>query len=119
MRLLWLILGGLSLICGLAGIVLPLVPTVPFMILAAFCFARSSERMHDWMLAHPTFGPPIQDWRTHGAISTRGKKMATLGCVAVLLITVILGLAIKLIAVQIITLSCVMIFIWTRPTAPR
>ena len=59
MRVIWLIAGSISLGLGLLGVFLPLLPTVPFVLLAAFCFARSSERLHDWMLEHPKFGPAI------------------------------------------------------------
>ncbi len=119
MRILWATLGFLSLACGLIGVVLPLVPTVPFMLLAAFFFARSSERMSHWLTSHPTFGPAITDWQTSGAVSLHGKRMATIACAVVLATSVILGLRPGLIAVQTLTLSCVMIFLWTRPTAPR
>ncbi|EAQ02969.1 hypothetical protein OB2597_12533 [Pseudooceanicola batsensis HTCC2597] len=119
MRYLWATLGCLSLLCGFIGVVLPLIPTVPFLLLAAFFFARSSERMHSWLLSHPTFGPAITDWQTHGAVSLHAKKMATLACAAVLLISVVLGLCWQLIAIQAATLSCVMVFLWTRPTGPR
>lgn len=119
MRYLWAALGCLSLLCGFIGVVLPLIPTVPFLLLAAFFFARSSERLHNWLLSHRTFGPAIVDWQTHGAVSLRAKKMATLTCAAVLLLSVVIGLRWQLIAIQAVTLSCVMLFLWTRPTGPR
>jgi len=55
-------LGWLAFATGILGIVLPLLPTTPFMLLAAALFARSSPRFHRWLLAHPWFGPPIEDW---------------------------------------------------------
>ncbi|WP_407493878.1 YbaN family protein [Pseudooceanicola sp. MF1-13] len=118
MRYLWAGLGCLSLLCGFIGVFLPLIPTVPFILLAAFLFARSSERMHNWLMSHPTFGPSIVDWQTHGAVSRRAKKSATLACAAVLLLSVFMGLRWQLIAIQAVTLSCVMIFLWTRPNGP-
>ncbi|MEJ7934633.1 YbaN family protein [Sphingobium sp. AN558] len=75
-RHLYLIAGCLSLALGAAGILLPLLPTVPFMILAAFCFARSSPRLEAKLLDHRQFGPHIRRWRERGAISRRGKKAA-------------------------------------------
>jgi uncharacterized membrane protein YbaN (DUF454 family) len=75
-RILWLILGVLSTACGIAGVLLPLVPTTPFLLLAAFAFARSSPRLHNWLITHPQLGPPIADWRAHGAINRRAKIMA-------------------------------------------
>ena len=119
MRVIWAGLGLLSLLCGLIGVVLPLIPTVPFLLLAAFCFARSSESLHNWLLSHPQFGPSIVSWQTYGAISLRSKKMATLACALVLGLSVLLQLRWSLIAIQAVTLSCVMLFLWTRPSGPR
>jgi hypothetical protein len=75
-RLVFLSLGFASVALGAAGIVLPLLPTVPFMLLAAFCFARSSPRLEAWIVEHPRFGPHITAWRERGAISPAGKRAA-------------------------------------------
>jgi uncharacterized membrane protein YbaN (DUF454 family) len=61
-------LGWLAFATGIVGIVLPLLPTTPFMLLAAALFARSSPRFHGWLLAHPWFGPPILDWQQYRGI---------------------------------------------------
>ena len=66
----YLVAGWLSLGLGAIGAVLPLLPTVPFVILAAFCFARSSPRLEAWLVGHPVFGPHIAAWRDYGAIIT-------------------------------------------------
>jgi uncharacterized membrane protein YbaN (DUF454 family) len=76
MRLVWLLFGGLSLALGAIGAFLPLVPTVPFVLLAAFCFARGHPPFESWLLRHPTLGPHITAWRARGAISRRGKRAA-------------------------------------------
>lgn len=117
MRVLWLIGGSISLGLGLLGVFLPLLPTVPFVLLAAFCFARSSERLHDWMLEHPKFGPAIADWRDRGAISARGKWAATISIIASLILAVILDFPVKVLAVQAVALMGVSLFIWTRPNS--
>ena len=78
MRVLWAFVGGLGLVLAIIGTALPLIPTVPFLLLAAFGFARSSPRWHDWMMRHPRFGPPLRAWREHGAISRRVKIIALL-----------------------------------------
>ena len=117
MKLLWLFAGLLSLAVGFAGVVLPLVPTVPLVLLAAFCFARSSERLHNWLLEHPKFGSAISDWSTNGAISFGGKRLATVSIAAVVLVSLVLTLPVKVLAIQVATLSGVLAFIWTRPNS--
>ena len=61
---------------GVIGIFVPLLPTTPFMLLAAACFARGSRRFHDWLLANRTFGPLIHEWRRHRSIPRRTKFAA-------------------------------------------
>lgn len=75
-RLLYLALGLLAVALGGLGILLPLLPTVPFMLLAAFFFAKSSPRLEAWLLEHPGFGPHIRDWRDRRAVSRAGKRGA-------------------------------------------
>jgi len=117
MRLLWASLGLISVFLGAIGIFLPLLPTVPFMLLAAFCFARSSERLHNWLISHPAFGPPILNWQTRGAISLKGKRLATLSIVFVFAISLFSGLGVSILAIQAFVLCCVLLFLWTRPNA--
>jgi uncharacterized membrane protein YbaN (DUF454 family) len=76
-RVLWLLAGGLSLLTGIIGIFLPLLPTTPFVLLAAFCFSRGSQRWEAWLLQHPRFGPMVREWRAHRAIPLRAKQLAT------------------------------------------
>lgn len=69
--------GGLSLLAGVVGIFLPLLPTTPLVLLAAYCFSRGSQRWEAWMLAHPRFGPMVRDWRENRAVPLRAKQLAT------------------------------------------
>jgi len=68
--------GWLFILAGVAGIFLPLLPTVPFLLLAAACFARSSERFHTWLIEHNHLGPLIRDYLHDGRIPLRAKRMA-------------------------------------------
>lgn len=115
MQAAWFSLGMLSLGVGLIGIALPLVPTTPLLLLAAFCFSRSSERLYHWLLSHRRFGRVIDDWRSRGAVNPRAKRLATVAILAVLGLSLILGVGAVIVAVQAITLGCVLLFIWTRP----
>ena len=119
MRIIWAGLGCLSLLCGIIGAVLPLIPTVPFVLLAAFLFARSSPRLHDWLLHHRTFGPAIQNWQTYGAVSIQAKGWATASCLAVLTLSLVVGVKPLIIAIQGLVMIGVMLFLWTRPSGPR
>ena len=76
-RWLWWLLAYASLGLGIVGIVLPGLPTVPFVLLAAYAAARGSQRLRDWLLAHRQFGPMIRDWEREGAVSRRAKRLAS------------------------------------------
>ncbi len=70
--------GTLSLSIGVLGIFLPLLPTTVFLLIAAACYARSSDRLYDWLLAHRWFGPYIRNWREHKAIPVKSKVIILL-----------------------------------------
>jgi uncharacterized membrane protein YbaN (DUF454 family) len=70
--------GVASVAVGAVGIFLPLLPTTPFLLLAAACFVRSSERRYQWLVSHRILGPYIRNYREHGAV-TRHAKVVTLG----------------------------------------
>ncbi|HKJ25363.1 MAG TPA: YbaN family protein [Myxococcota bacterium] len=74
----WLLLaaGWLFVGLGVLGAVLPVLPTTPFLLLAAACFARSSERFYAWLLDNRVFGPLIRDWRAHRAMPRHAKRVA-------------------------------------------
>ena len=117
MKIVWLSLGLISLAIGAVGIFLPLLPTVPFLLLSAICFGRSSERLHNWLLTHPIYGPPIQNWQERGAISRRAKLLATGSILAGIVVGVAVGLSPLLLATQATVLTLTLLFIWTRPGA--
>lgn len=81
-RALWLAAGAIALLTGIVGIFLPLLPTTPFVLLAAFCFSRGSERWERWLVAHPRYGPMVRDWRANRAVPLRAKQVASLTMIA-------------------------------------
>jgi uncharacterized protein len=118
MRLFWFGFGWFNVLLGTAGIFLPLLPTTPFLLLAAWCFARSSERFHDWLTNHPRLGPPIADWRAHGAISRRAKMLAMISVAASIAISIVLGVPGWALGAQLVCLAGAACFILTRPAPP-
>ena len=120
LKFLAMVSGWTSLILGIIGIFLPLLPTTPFVLLSAYCFSRSSERLHSWLINQPHLGPIIQNWEKHGSISQDAKVTATV------LMIVLLSFSIVLLSLSILikgALICmgigVLTFIWTRPIPLR
>ena len=72
-RIFWLILGFISMVLGLIGIPVPGLPTTPFMILAAGCFAKSSQRFYDWIIDNRLFGSHVKNYREGNGIPKRSK----------------------------------------------
>lgn len=117
----WLLLGVGWLAVGLAalGAVLPLVPTVPFLLVAAWAFGRSSARLHGWLYNNRMFGPLLRDWQQHGAIPRWAKAMAVLAMTLAMVglsqrdtiplwVLILVGL----------TLATLSVWILTRPSGP-
>ncbi|CUK13739.1 Inner membrane protein YbaN [Ruegeria denitrificans] len=115
MQYVWAALGLICVGFAVIGVVLPLLPTVPFLLLAAFFFARSSTRLHTWLITHRTFGPLIVDWQSYGAIRPSAKKAATVSVAAVFGLSVLLALPAHVLIIQAVVLGAVMVFIWSRP----
>lgn len=76
LRAAWAGLGLFCLLLGFIGIFLPVMPTAPFVLLAAACFARGSERFHRKLMDHPRLGPFVRDWERHRSIPLRAKCLA-------------------------------------------
>jgi uncharacterized protein len=75
-RVLWTAAGCLALALGIVGAFLPLLPTTPLVLLAAWCFSKGSARFERWLLDHPRFGPMVRGWRAHRVVPRRAKALA-------------------------------------------
>ena len=116
-RVTYLILGHLFLVIGFIGAFLPVLPTTPFLLLSAFFYSKSSERLHNWMLNHKMLGPPLRDWQDNGVIGPKAKALAAIMLLFVILYripTLNINLWIKVVAE--VVLVIVFIFILTRPS---
>ncbi len=118
-RLTWLVVGLVALALGAIGIAVPLLPTTPLILLAAFAFARSSNRLHEWLITHDVFGTLIDNWQRHGAISRRAKIASVVSMAALLAISLAMAAPTAVIVVQLFALGAVALFILTRPLPPE
>jgi uncharacterized membrane protein YbaN (DUF454 family) len=110
----WLIAGCACLVIGTAGIVLPLVPTVDFYGMAAFCFARGSLRWESWLLKHPHIGPIVHRWRTDRSVPLWAKCSATLSMSVSCTVVALRGSHVVA-AIMAVVCSSVLAYLWTRP----
>ncbi|UXX83807.1 YbaN family protein [Roseovarius pelagicus] len=114
-RLLWTLAGWLSLALAALGIVLPVLPTTPLVLLAAFAFARGSPRLRAWLDGSKHFGPLIADWETTGAIPRRAKILACALMALVFLVSLVAQMPYWILAVQAVCMSGAAAFVLTRP----
>ncbi|MEO1224313.1 MAG: YbaN family protein [Pseudomonadota bacterium] len=117
-RVIWLAIGGGALGLGAIGIVLPLLPTTPFVLVAAFAFGKSSPRLAIWLETSRAFGPIIADWRRHGAIAPRFKVLAVAMMGGVLALSIIAALSVWVLIVQAVCMTGAAAFILSRPNGP-
>jgi uncharacterized membrane protein YbaN (DUF454 family) len=114
-RLTWIGIGVAAIALGSVGVVLPLLPTTPFVLVAAFAFAKSSDRLHNWLVNHYVFGPLIDDWNRYGAISMTTKVVAILSMAGLLVISILLAVPTHLLVTQAVVLSACALFVASRP----
>lgn len=116
------LLGGVSLATGIAGIFLPVLPTTCFVLFAAWCFARSSPRLHAWIRTHRWFGPIVQSWEVDRAVPLRAKYLAVgitaLTC-TVSAWAVPIGWVRVILALVVLGVTILMVRLPTRPTSVR
>lgn len=119
MKIVYFSLGWLFFFIGAIGVVLPVLPTTPFMLLALWAFSKSSQRFHHWLYHHKFFGPPLQKWVKYRVIPIQAKVVA----LSVMCLTVIYMFAFatyhyvyKVIALALIAYGA--FFILTKPSKP-
>ena len=117
-RLLWRALAVVCLLLGLVGIFLPVVPTVPFVLAAAWAAGRGWPALESWLVGHPRYGVHVQQWREGGFVPRRAKWAASIGmmCSAILLLFLPVPHAAR-IAVP-LCMALVAAWLWSRPEPP-
>jgi uncharacterized protein len=116
-RLLWQLLGFTALVLGAIGVVLPVLPTTPFVILAAFAFGRGSPRLRARLETNRIFGPAIRDWEERGAIHPRAKATACAVMAAVFAASLVAGLRPLILVIQGVCMAGAAAYVLTRPSA--
>ena len=118
-RFCYLSLGYLSLTLGVIGIFVPILPTTCFVLLAAFCFSKSSDRLYRLLRSHRVFGPMVVDWEDNRVIRMRAKVMATSLMVIVGSIPLVSGAFVPWKWALLATLILVLAYIWSFPSQPK
>jgi uncharacterized membrane protein YbaN (DUF454 family) len=110
-------LAAFCLAMAVVGLVLPVMPTVPFLVLAAWASARSSPRLHRWLLAHPRFGAYLVDWYEAGVVPRRAKWLSTamMGASAASMPFLIPARLTPLIIAMLLCMAAVLVWLWRRP----
>ena len=114
-RVIWLSIGIISVGLAFIGALLPLMPTTVFLLIATYSFARSSDKLHSWLLNHKHFGVLIRDWNERGAIATKTKFKAISAIGVTFVISLLFGLSVIFLLIQAAVLGVVSLFIATRP----
>lgn len=114
-KAIWTVLGLMALAVGAIGVVLPLLPTTPLVILAAFCFAKGSPKFAAALENHAVFGPIIDEWRTHGAIAPKYKAVAIFMMTTAFFLSLLLGVKPIVLLIQAIVLGGAACFVLSRP----
>lgn len=120
MQFIYLITGILSLGLGIVGIFVPLLPTTPFVLVSAFCFSKSSRRLHTLLIEHRIFGPIVVDWEKNKVIRLPIKFISSIALCGMIGYAVIyreMSLIPKLLAL--LTMVIALAYIWSKPSRPE
>jgi uncharacterized membrane protein YbaN (DUF454 family) len=115
----WLLqfVAGLSVVLGLVGIFVPVMPTVPFLIVAAWAASRSSPRLHHWLVTHPRFGRQLREWNEYGIVPRKAKWFTTvmMAISAVSMLVVAPRAWLWAVGIGICGMVLVLVWLWRRP----
>lgn len=114
-KIVWFVIGLVALLLGGLGVVLPILPTTPFIIVAAFAFGKSIPAWRRWLVNNKIFGPIIKDWEETGAIAPRYKALAFVMMLAALALSFYLSVGPVIIFVQALCMLAAFSFIFSRP----
>ena len=114
-RVAWLCIGWLAMALATAGVVLPIMPTVPFLLVAAWAFSRSSPRLRERIRQDPRYGAAVRDWQDRGAISRIAKVWAVAAMTAGVVLALYLGVDRWIVVVQASICLLVALYVTTRP----
>ncbi len=113
--LLWRALALVSLLLGLVGVVLPGLPTVPFLLLAAWASSHGWPALEQWLLRHPRFGKSLRDWRERGSVARRAKWAASITMASSALLMAVIGVPPWALLLACATMTVVALWLWRRP----
>jgi uncharacterized membrane protein YbaN (DUF454 family) len=116
-RYIWLSIGWVALGLGAIGVVMPVLPTTPFVLLAAFAFGKGSPVMRQWLLDHRIFGDAIRDWEKTGAIAPKYKAMACGLMGLTFLASLWFALPVKVLIIQAICMGGASLYVLSRPSS--
>lgn len=112
---LWRVLACFSLLLGLIGVVVPGLPTVPFLLVSAWSAGKGWPRLELWLLAHPRFGPPLKRWREQGAVPRKAKYLATVMMTLSVVLLLVSSASFWLKLSLAVFLCAVAVWLWRRP----
>ncbi|MFP1867276.1 DUF454 family protein [Lonsdalea quercina] len=118
-RVVLIVLGWIAVVLATLGVVLPLLPTTPFLLLAAWCFARSSPRFHHWLLHRSWFGGYLRHWQQHRALPPGVKVKALAVIVATFALSIWMINIPWVRGLLLVVMACLLIFMWRLPVVDR
>lgn len=110
-------LAAVCVLLGVVGLFLPVMPTVPFLIVAAWAASRSSPRLHRWLMTHPRFGRQLNDWYDHGVVPRRAKWITSVMMAgsSISMLVIAPGRWIPAVLGLIAAMAAVLVWLWRRP----